>query len=986
MRHFKQYLALLLFCLPVALFAQQAVTGTVTEASTGSPLPGVSIVIKGTTTGTTTDFDGNYSIQAANGDVLMFSYIGFKPLEQTVQSSVLDVQMVEDTEQLEEVVVIGYGSVRKDDLTGSVDLVTSEDFNKGPITSPQQLIQGKVAGVNITTGGGAPGEGSNFLIRGIGSLNLNSNPLFVVDGVPLNDGGVGGTRNPLNLINPNDIEAISILKDASATSIYGSRAANGVVLITTKKGKSGDFRFNFRSNSSVYEPVNTVDVLTANEFRGLVNETGNADYIGLMGNANTDWQDQIYKTAFGSDHSLSAVGAAFGIPLRASLGYTDQDGILKGDNLSRLTGSVSLSPSLLDDALRFEMNARLSHTENSFADRGAIGAANAFDPTKPVYDVNSPFYAYTTADGTDFGYYTWLNSAGTNQLNLAPTNPVALLDLIEDEATVKRFVGNLKVEYDLPWVEGLAATVNGGYDVSDSEGGRVVPNNLPTSANGFDGSRSRYTNNAKNYLFDAYLNYKREFGDHGLDATAGYSYQRFEFDNFSNNVERILNTDGTLNEDASIDQTFIDKSQNVLLSYFGRVNYDYKNKYLLTATLRADASSKLNPNDRWGYFPSAALAWNIHNESFLDESFVNQLKLRLGYGEVGNVNGLGDYNFLTRYVVSTATAQYQFGDSFYRTFRPEPLNEDLRWEVGNTLNLGLDFGFWDNRVTGAVNAYIKKTEDLIATTVVDPFTNFGNTISANIGDMENRGIEFELGVVPVRTDKVNWTINYNVSFNDNEITRLPDTQEVGGISGGVGNTIQRHQEGAAPFSYYVYKQIYDQDGNPIEGAYADLNGDGQINSSDRYLYKNPYADVLMGLSTSLQYGNWDLNVVSRASLGNYAYNNVASTTAFNNIFQNDILTNIHSDYLRTGFQQFTETNLLSDYFIENASFFRLDNVTLGYTLQEGIAGNPLRFYASGQNLLVVTDYRGLDPEITGGIDNNFYPRPRVLILGVDINF
>ncbi|WP_373073585.1 SusC/RagA family TonB-linked outer membrane protein [Zeaxanthinibacter enoshimensis] len=986
MKQVKQYLSLLLFLVPALMLAQVNVSGTVTDSGSGEPLPGVSIVIKGTTTGTTTDFDGNYSINAQNGDILQFSYIAFKTKEIRVTGSELNVTLQEDTEQLDEVVVIGYGSVRKEDLTGAVNLVTSKDFNKGQVSSPQQLIQGKVAGVSIVNGGGAPGEGSNFLVRGIGSLNLNSNPLFVVDGVPLNDGGVGGSRNPLNLINPNDIEAISVLKDASATSIYGSRAANGVVLITTKKGKAGEFSFNLRTNTSVFEPVNQVDVLNPAQFRKLVRDTGNQDFIDRLGSASTDWQDLIYRTAFGSDHSLSAVGAAFGVPLRASLGYSDQDGILSGDNFNRVTASVNLTPRLLDDHLKFEINARVARTENTFADRGAIGSAVSFDPTKPVYDQNSPFYAFTDENGTDFGYYTWLNAAGTNQLNLAPTNPVAILDLIDDQATVDRFVGNLKADYQLHWVPGLTATVNGGYDLSKSEGGKIIPNNFPTAATGYDGRTEQYTQEAKNYLFDAYLNYKKEFGDHNLDVTGGYSYQRFEFDNFSNNVERILNADGSLNDEASLNETFIDKSRNVLLSYFGRLNYDFDGRYLLTATLRADASSKLNPDDRWGYFPSAALAWNIHNEDFLAEGPFDQLKLRVGYGEVGNVNGLGDYNFLTRYVISTPSAQYQFGDSFYRTYRPEPINEDLRWEVGNTLNAGIDFAVLESRISGSVNAYIKTTEDLIATTVVDPFTNFGNTISANIGDMENRGVEVELNLVPVRSQDLEWSINYNISVNDNEITRLPDTQEVGGISGGVGNTIQRHQVGAAPFSYYVYKQIYDTNGKPIEGAYADLNDDGQINSEDRYLYKNPYADVLMGLSTNLTYKNWDFSAVSRASIGNYNYNNVASTTALNGVFSNDILRNIPADYLRTEFQQFTETNLLSDYFIENASFFRLDNITLGYTLAEGFFGNPLRFYASGQNLLVVTNYNGLDPEITGGIDNNFYPRPRVLTIGLDINF
>ncbi|MDG1571820.1 TonB-dependent receptor [Robiginitalea sp. M366] len=977
-------LCLLLF--QTGIFAQSQVSGTVTAADNGEPLPGVSIVITGTVKGTTTDFDGHYTIEAGPEDLLQFSYLGYRTISLPADRSPLDVVMEPDAAQLDEVVIIGYGSVRKEDLTGTLDLVSSKDFVKGPVVSPQQLIQGKIAGVSIVSGGGAPGEGSNFLIRGIGSLNLNSNPLFVVDGVPLNDGGVGGTRNPLNLINPSDIEAISVLKDASATSIYGSRAANGVVIITTKKGRTGEFQFNFRTAASVYEPVRFVDILTPSEFRNIVETYGDQDDISRLGVESTSWQDLIYKTAFGFNHSFSANGAIGKVPMRASLGYTDQGGILKNDKMERVTGSLNLTPRLLEDQLKLEFNARVARTENRFADRGAIGAANSFDPTQPVYDINSPFYAYTDASGNDIGYYTYLNDAGTNQINLAPTNPVALLELINDRATVDRFVGSLKADYQLPWVPGMTLTLNGALDFSDSEGFRITPSNIPTSASGFDGARTDYTNQATNRVFDAYLNYNKTFGKHRLDATAGYAYQDFEFDNASNSSERILNTDGTLNEDASIEQSFIDKSKNVLLSYFGRVNYDFDGKYLFTATLRADASSKLNPNDRWGYFPSAAFAWNLHNEDFLGDNLFQELKLRLGYGEVGNVNGLGDYNFLTRYVVSTNTAEYQFGNAFYRTYRPEPINENLRWEVGKTLNAGLDFTLVNNRVSGSVNAYIRKTEDLISTTVVDPFTNFGNTISANIGDMENKGVELELNVVPIRTEDFEWSLNYNVALNENKITRLPDPQDVGGISGGVGNTIQRHQEGAAPFSFLVYKQIYDTNGNPIEGAYADLNGDGEINSSDRYLYKSPYADVLMGLSGNFSYRNWDLSFVSRASIGNYSYNNIASVTARTNVFQNDILRNIHADYLRTRFNQFTETNLLSDHFIENASFFRLDNVTLGYTFPEFLGSNSLRCYLTGMNLLVVTDYQGLDPEITGGIDNNFYPRPRTIIFGLDLNF
>ncbi|TRZ43299.1 SusC/RagA family TonB-linked outer membrane protein [Robertkochia solimangrovi] len=987
MRTLHRYALLLMLMIPIGIFAQQTVTGIVTEAETGYPMPGVNVVIKGTTTGTATDFDGNFSIEANTGDILVFTYIGFVEQEITVSGSTVNVAMQEDAEQLDEVVVIGYGTVSKKDATGAVNTVSAEDFQKGPIVSAQQLIQGKVAGVSVVSGSGAPGEGQTVRIRGNSSLTLNSDPLYVIDGIPLDNGGVGGSRNPLNTINPNDIESMTVLKDASATSIYGARAANGVVMITTKKGKVGDLKFNYRVNTSVYEPTNYIDVLSAGEFRALTMSTGNQNYINRLGNASTDWQDLIYTTAYGSDHSLSATGGIKGIPFRASLGYTDQGGILKDDSFERITGNLNLTPRLLDDALKLEINARFSNTKNNFANRDAIGAAVSMDPTHGVYDADSPFYAYTGQDGVDYGYFSWLTNDGLQNSN-ATTNPIALLNLKQDQATINRFIGNIKADYKVPFLEGLTATINAGYDVSDSEGKTITASNMPTALDGYDGARTDYTQNTKNYLLDAYLNYKKSFNEekHTIDATVGYSYQRFEYDNWSRNVTRILNNDGSLNDDPAYNQEFIDKSRNVLLSYFGRVNYDYNNKYLVTATLRADASSKLNPDDRWGFFPSVALAWNVHNENFLKDGFFEQLKLRFGYGEVGNVSGLGDYRFLTQYIASTSTARYQFGDSFYQTYRPQPINEDLRWEVGNTINAGLDYTIFDGKVYGAFNAYIKTTKDLIATTLVDPFTNFSNRIDANIGDMENKGIEIEVGYKPVDTDDLTININYNVSFNENKITRLPDTQPVGGISGGTGNTIQQHEVGVAPYSFLVYKQIYDDAGNPIEGAVADLNGDGIINSDDRYYYKDPYADIIMGLNLNMRYKRFDFTATSRANFGNYAYNNTKSNSSVLGLYQNEVLYNTHSNILSTDFQNISDRTLLSDYYVENASFFRMDNITLGYTLPEAIKDNPLRVYVSANNLFVITNYSGIDPEITGGIDNNFYPRPKVFVLGLDINF
>jgi len=960
----------LLFLLPMSFFAQQTVTGTVTETSNGIPIPGVNIIVKGTSNGTVTDFDGNYTLtNVSNENVLVFSFLGFtaKEVPFTGQKTI-NITLDESQNALDEVVLVGYGSVRRKDATGAVSQVSTEDFNKGQISTAGELITGKIAGVNVTSGGGAPGEGQKIIIRGQGSLSLNSSPLFVVDGVPLSNDNAGGSRNALDFINPSDIESMTVLKDASSTAIYGARAANGVILITTKRGTGQEFKFNYSGTTSIFRPTDYVDVMDADQFRSLINENGSPSDIEKLGSSNTNWQEQIYTEAIGFDNSLSTTGNIGGfMPTRASIGYTDQDGILRGDNFSRTTGSVSLRPSFMDGHIKVEVNGRGMYTENTFADRGAIGSSVDYDPTQSIYDANSPFG----------GYFTWLNSDGV-QNSLAPTNPVALLNLIDDTAEVRRLIGNAKVDYKLHFFPDLTATVNVGYDKTNSHGRKIVSDQLPSSQLDWNGSYSNFVNNSTNKLFDAYLTYSKDINEHSISAVAGYSYQSFENDNFS--------FDSEAQEDGN-DFEFIDKWRSTLLSYFGRANYNYDDRYLLTATLRADASSKLNPDDRWGYFPSFAVAWNVVNEDFFNSNTINQLKLRLGYGEIGNVNGLGDYNFLTKYTGSRSNANYQFGSGYFQTYRPEAYNEDLRWEVGKTLNAGIDYSLFENRISGSVNAYYKKTEDLISFVTIDPFTNFSNGIDKNIGDMENKGLEFELNVVPVRTDDFNWSIGYNIAYNENEITNLPDQVEKGGISGGTGNKVQLHKEGFAPFSYWVYKQVYNEAGNPIEGAYVDRNGDNQINDDDKYLYKDPNADITMGLNTNLNFKNWDLSIVSRANLGNYAYNNMASSRAhLNRATANNILTNLHTDYYNAGFQNITETNLQSDYYVQEASFFKLDNITLGHTFDNIMEASNLRIYGTVQNVLTITDYEGLDPEIDGGIDNNFYPRPRTFTVGVNLNF
>jgi len=962
---------LLLFC---ALFfgfnlsAQtSSVDGKVTDSSS-DPLVGVNVVVKGTSTGTSSDFDGNFTISVNQGDVLVFSYVGYTTQEITYSGQLsFSVSMSEDASQLDEVLLIGYGSVTKDDLTGAADLISSDDFNTGSMLSPEQLISGKLAGVSVTSGSGAPGDGQVVRIRGLGSLSLTNSPLIVVDGVPLNDGGVGGSRNALNSINPADIESMTVLKDASATAIYGSRGANGVILISTFKGKDSELKYSFTSKFSTYSPVDKVDVLTASEFTEMITSVGDQAYIDQLGTNNTDWQDVIYQKALGKEYNYSVTGSKYGIPMRFSLGLSEHDGILLGDKFNRNTVSLNLNPSYLDDKLDIDFNFRYMDTQNDFADRGAIGNAVRFDPTKPVF--NGSQYA---------GYYAWIDPASGNQYAIgAPTNPLALLNLVDDNSDVERIISNLKLDYELPFADGLTATVNIGYDDASSDGSRTTSELIPTSDPTWNGSLSSYNQSATNTLLDAYLTYDKSYDDSSLNAVVGYSYQAFEFDNYSYDSEA---------EEDGNDFEFIDKSKNVLLSYFGRVNYDLKGKYLFTATMRADASSKLNPDDRWGFFPSFAMAWNVDQEDFFKGDIFDSLKIRLGYGQVGNVNGLGDYKFLTRYTGSTSTAYYQFGNSFYQTFRPEPINPDLRWEIGETLNLGIDYTMFDNKLNGSVNIYQKTTKDLIAFTLVDPFTNFGNRIDANIGDMENKGVEFTFNVPIMKTDDYEHTVDFNIAFNDNVVTRLPDQQFIGGISGGVGNTIQTHVEGEAPFSFLVYQQVYDNNGRPIEGVYVDRNGDNIINDDDRYIKEDPFADIIMGLTNSYRYKDWDFSVTARASIGNYAYNNLASNAVYNAAASiNNILNNIHADYLSTGFVDFTENSLLSDHYIQEASFVKIDNISIGYNMTTN-NGCKIRFFGSLQNVATFTDYKGIDPEIYGGIDNNFYPRPQTGVFGVTFEF
>ena len=968
------YTVVFFLCVAFGYAQQITVKGTVKDGA-GEPLMGASVLVKGTSHGTAADFDGKFELKVDKGATLVFSSVGFKSQEVTAKA-VMNITLQEDVQQLGDVVVIGYGAVRKKDLTGSVNLVTDKDFNKAPAVNADQLIQGKIAGVQMTSASGAPGEGQTIRVRGNGSLSLTSNPLIVIDGVPMNDGGVGGSRSIFNSINPEDIESMTVLKDASSTAIFGSRAANGVIMITTKKGKANqEMKISFNTSIALQDVNKYVDVMSADQYRQTVKGLNNPAAEALLGNANTNWQKEIYQVAPMSNSTLVLSGAYKSLPYRVSIGHSYADGVLRTDNFKRTNAKISLNPTFFDKSLKLELNANGTYMQNRFAEKGAISSAVLYDPTQSVFGGPAKYG----------GYHAWIDPATQNRSNLAATNPMALLNFTDDRSKVFRFIGNVKVDYTLPFFKDITATVNAGLDYSNGKGDKIIDRRMPTATTGFAGSTNTYDNKATNKLFDAYVNYMKDIKDtHSIGLMVGHSYQSFEFDDNSTQHDYFVNP----GDNKHIPN--INKSKNVLMSFFGRANYSYKDRYLLTATLRADASSKLNPDDRWGYFPSVALAWNVSNEKFLkDNKTLNELKLRLGYGEVGNVNGLGDYLFLTNYTRSQDGASYQFGDRFYQTYRPGVTNKNLRWEVGNTLNAGIDFGLLDNLITGTLDVYRKQTKDLIAETTIDPFTNFKNRVNANIGDMENKGVEFGLTVNPIRNTEKNirWSFNYNISYNDNKITRMPDDQPTGGIEGGTGNRVQLHRQGETPYAFYVYQQVYDAQGKPIENTFVDRNGNGKIDEGDRYLYKSPFAPITMGFGTDLNYKNWDLNITTRANIGNYAYNNTQSRLdQLGEITANSgFIVNIKANQADANFQRHNDQAWLSDYYIENASFFKLDNITLGYTFPH-TDKMYVRLYGTVQNVLTITKYSGLDPEVFGGIDNNFYPRPQTYLLGLNLNF
>ena len=955
-------------------FAQKTITGKVTDAADKSEMIGVTVSVKGTTKGTQTDLSGNYSIEVPNNQaILVFTFVGKVPKEVAVGSqTVINLSMADDAAILGEVVVIGYGSQKKKDLTGSIVSVTSTDFVKGQITTPEQLVSGKLAGVQITSNSGAPGAGSTIRIRGGSSLNANNDPLIVLDGMPLDNSGISGAANPLNMINPADIETFTVLKDASATAIYGSRASNGVILITTKKGAKGKPKVNFSTQFSSASPRNYVDVLSADEFKALVNSKGNSTMKTYLGTANTDWQKQIYQNALTSDNNLSLSGTKGSLPYRISVGYLNQNGILKTSNMGRTSASINLSPTFMDNHLKVDVNLKGSLTNNTFANQGAIGSAVSFDPTQPIY----------SGSETLGGYFEWLDPSTGKPNTLATLNPLGQLMLRHDVSDVKRSIGNVVLDYKFHFLPELRANLNLGYDIAKGSGSVNVPANVGMAfARG--GIDNIYDQHKTNKTLEFYLNYVKDLPslNSKVDVMAGYSYQDFLKDN--------SNLDKNINGDVFNDIFY--KTQNTLVSFYGRANYSMLDKYLLTVTLRKDGSSRFAPENRWGLFPSAAFAWKISEEGFLKNSqALSDLKLRLGYGVTGQQDVLSDYPYLPKYTISQSTAQYQFGSSFYSTLRPEGYDANIKWESTTTMNAGLDWALKTARISGSIDIYNRKTKDLLSVIPVPAGSNLTNRILTNVGNIENKGIEFTINTSPVHTDKFNWDLSFNITRNINTITNLTKVPSpsfpgilVGGISGGVGNTVQIHTVGYPTNTFYVYQQVYNENGLPLEGVYVDKNQDGVVNTSDLYRYKSPQPDFYFGVSSQFTMGKWFAGFVTRASIGNYAYNNVNSTAGTFRTSSNAYLNNAVRDVTVTGFEN---SQYFSDYYIQNASFFRADNINLGYNLGKLKNKIDATISANVQNAFVITKYTGLDPEISGGIDNNIYPRPRTFTLGLNLGF
>lgn len=979
----KQYFFIMLFlCFTIGAFGQKLkISGLVTDAATGTTIPGVSVTIKSSNQGTTTGFDGKYQIQANQNDVLVFSFMGYRKTEMTVsKSETINVRLSEENQKLNEVVVIGYGSTKLKSATASVTAVMAKDFNKGNIVTAENLLTGRVAGLSITTGGD-PGSGSTIRIRGGASLGASNDPLIVINGLPVDNNTIGGSRSVLSSINPSDIESFSVLKDAAATAIYGSRASNGVIIITLKKGTK-TLAASLDMSMGVNTITNTVDVFNANEIRSLISEQDPA-LLPLLGTANTDWQKEIYRNSISSNLNFSVNGMLFDkVPSRLSVGRTLQEGLILTSGFERSNASISLNPSVLDNHLKITVNANASLEKNRF-NKGVQGTAITFDPTQPVYDANSPFGGY-------FQYYKDNNDGVINKSDLterAPLNPVADLMQTNSRSTVKRIYGNAKLDYTFHFLPELSAVLNVGMDRSTADGyTRVSDKNPLSQADGrIIGSSTEYSNEQSNNLLDGYLAYKKAIGILNFDVTGGYSYQKFTNKRYASNelLDDGVDSSPVTNADPDL----------VLIGFFGRTNLSFYDKYLFTFSYRRDGTSRFSEDNRWGNFPAAAFAWKIKDDLFPESKTLSNLKLRLSWGITGQQD-IGQANldlYMARYIRGLPTSQYIFGNTITNIGIPQFRNENLKWEETMTYNAAIDFGMFDDRLTATVEGFYKESEDLLANAAISDGSNFSNSGFQNIGDFTSKGLEFSINGDIIKNPKgFNWNANFNTTFIKTQIKSLALGQDqfMGSTGSGTGSTAQIHRVGYTPYSFYVYKQIYNEAGKPIEGAYADLNGDNAITSADLYIHHNGMPTVTMGFASNMNYKNLDLSFNMRASLGNYVYNAANASRAQYNLLRNSsVVSNIPTSVLDTNFQS-NEAVLLSDYYIENASFLKMDNVTLGYTFKETFnANSSIRLSAGVQNVFTITNYSGLDPEVfENGIDNSITPRPRTYLIGANMKF
>ena len=971
---------LLMGCLQ--LFAQtRTIKGEVTDAQNGDPLIGATIMVEGEKGGTVTDFDGNFVLQvSSSAKKIKVSYIGYIDKILAISEN-MKVNLESDSKALADVVVIGYGTARKSDLTGSVATVKAKDFNKGLVSSPEQLINGKVSGVQIMSNSGSASAGSTIRVRGGASLNASNDPLIVLDGVPLEQGGISGnSSNFLSMINPSDIESMTVLKDASSTAIYGSRASNGVIIITTKKGQQGGLKVNFNTTNSMQTRAQMVDMLSHDDFVNVINQFGTDNQKSLLGNANTDWNDEVYRTAFGTDNNLSLSGSIGKYwPFRVSAGYYNQSGLVRKDNVERWTGNVVLTPSFFQDHLKLTINAKGTLNNNSFNNGGAVWAAATFNPTIPVYSGNSNYGGFNEALDAD-GY----------PVNAGVRNPRGLVDLYDSKSKVSRFIGSMDVDYKVHFLPDLKLHATIGADYAKGDGTIYVPGYAAQSFNkdeSLSGSDYKYgPQKNENRLLTLYANYAKYFENikSNVDLTAGYDYQ------FWKSTTPLYYTKSAAG--TTLSTVKASDYRHVMLSYYGRVNYSFDGKYLLTATVRRDASSRFSKDTRWGTFPSVALGWTLTEEPWLkDNKVISNLKLRASYGVTGQQEGIGNYNYLPVYTSSVTGAEAFINGQYITTYRPEAYVSDLKWETTTSWNFGLDFGFLNGRIGGAIDFYTRKTKDLLASVPTAAGTNFSKTILTNVGNVDSKGIEVSLNATPIQTKDWEWNLSYNFTWQNMKVKNLSLTQGGSQTNVKVGPSIDAYQfqvlsEGYEPYMFYVYHQLYDSEtGKPIEGAYADLNGDGEINDADLYRYHSPAPKYIMGLSTSLRYKQLTLGMSFRANIDNYVYNGMSmSTGAWETVsYNNSQLNNLNTSFLKTGFKT---RQYLSDYYVENASFLKLDNLSLSYNVGKINKWASLTVSAMVQNVFTITGYSGTDPEVPNGMDNSFYPRPRTYSVSLGLQF